>query len=276
MTDKDQLVELQHEIEQLTNRNQLMPRLREYFGPSSQPVIHQIIDQTGMPRDLVIDAMVQIALHKRLIPQSMIGILLKHNPEDGQWVADCLHCIVSLGLIKYDADRNQLIVVYDIPSDLQRELDAFQYPLPMVCKPNELKHNKDTGYITTRGSVILRDNHHDNDICLDHLNRMNSVPLRINTNTAGMIANRWRNLDKPKQDEDIRDFQKRKKAFEKFDSTVKLIMRLLYEAGNVFYLTHKFDKRGRTYCQGYHVNYQGAPWNKAVIELAYGEVLNAA
>ena len=275
MIDKDPLVELQHEIEQLTNKNQLMPRLREYFGTASQPLIHQIIAQVSMPADIVVDALVQIALHKRMMPQSMIGILMKHNPDDGQWVADTLHVIVALGLIKYDEGRKQLIVVYDIPSDLQREIDTFQYPLPMVCEPNVLKSNRDTGYITTRGSAILRDNHHEDDICLDHLNRVNRVALKVNTNTASMIANRWRNLDKPKEDEDIRDFQKRKKAFEKFDSTVKLIMKLLYEAGNVFYLTHKYDKRGRTYCQGYHVNYQGAPWNKAVIELAHPECVLA-
>jgi hypothetical protein len=273
MTKIDPLIELQYEIEQLTSKNQLMPRLREYFGPSSQPLIHQLVESVGMPIDFAVDALVQIALHKRMIPASMIGILLKHNPDDAQWVSDCLHAIVGLGLIKYDTERNQLIVVYDIPSDLQRELDSFQYPLPMVCEPNELRNNRDTGYILSRNSAILRDNYHDGDICLDHLNRMNKVALRINTDTAGMIANRWRNLDKPKPDEDIRDFHKRKKAFEKFDSTVKLVMRLLYEAGNLFYLTHKYDKRGRTYCQGYHVNYQGAPWNKAVIELANPEVL---
>lgn len=275
MTNQDPLIELQHEIEQLTNKFQLMPRLRDYFGASNQPLIHQIIEEVGMPTDIVVDALVQIALHKRMVPSSMIGILLKHNPDDAQWVADTLHVIVALNLIKYDEARNQLIVIYDIPSDLQKELDAFQYPLPMVCEPNTLKTNRDTGYITSRGSVILRDNHHDGDICLDHLNRMNRVPLRVNTMTSSMIANRWRGLDKPKEDEDIRDFQKRKKAFEKFDSTVRLIMRMLYEAGNRFYLTHKYDKRGRTYCQGYHVNYQGAPWNKAVVELADMEVVTS-
>lgn len=273
MIDKDPHVELQHRIEQLTNKNQLMPRLREYFGAENQPLIHNLINSIGMPVDFAVEALVQIALHKRMIPESMIGILLKHNPNDPQWVADALYIIVSMQLIKYDPSRKQLIVVHDIPHDLQCELDCFQYPLPMVCKPNLLKTNRDTGYITTRGSAILRDNYHDEDICLDHLNRMNRVALSINSHTAGMIANRWRNLDKPKEDEDMKDFQKRKKAFEKFDSTVRHVMKLLYQAGNCFFLTHKYDKRGRSYCQGYHVNYQGAPWNKAVIELATPEMV---
>lgn len=275
MTEQDPLVELQHHIEQLTNKNQLMPRLREYFGAESQPLIHSIINSIGMPTDFATEALLQIALHKRMSPSSMIGILLKHNPDDVQWVADALTVLIAINLIKFDPSKDQLIVIHDIPQQLQRELDCFQYPLPMVCQPNVLKTNRDTGYITVRGSAILRDNHHDNDICLDHLNRMNRVALRVNTHTAGMIANRWRNLDKPKPDEDIRDFQKRKKAFEKFDSTVRQVMKVLYEAGNRFYLTHKYDKRGRSYCQGYHVNYQGAPWNKAVVELANPELVTS-
>lgn len=273
MIDNDPYVELQHKIEQLTNKNQLMPRLRAYFGADSQPLIHNIINSVGLPIEFGTEVMVQIALHKRMIPSSMIGIMLKYNPENPQWVADTLHVMVALQLLKYDDERNQLIVIHDIPHDLQRELDCFQYPLPMVCEPNTLKTNRDTGYITVRGSAILRDNYHEEDICLDHLNRMNRVALRINSHTAGMIANRWRNLDKPKEDEDHKDFMKRKKAFEKFDSTVRFVMKFLYEAGNRFFLTHKYDKRGRSYCQGYHVNYQGAPWNKAVIELANPELV---
>jgi len=38
-------------------------------------------------------------------------------------------------------------------------------------------------------------------------------------------------------------------------------------------MTHRYDKRGRVYCMGYHVNYQGTPWNKAVIELADKEMI---
>ena len=275
MTQNNPFVELQLEIEQLTNKNQLMPRLRAYFGADNQPLIHSIINSVGMPVDFATEVLVQIALHKRMIPASLIGIMLKHKPEDGQWVADCIHLMIALQLLKYDPARNQLIVVHDIPHNLQMELDCFQYPLPMVCLPKELRTNRDTGYYTIRNSAILRDNFHEEDICLDHLNRMNKVPLSINSHTSGMIANRWRNLDKPKEEETLHDYQKRKKAFEKFDATVRYVMKMLYQAGNRFFLTHKYDKRGRSYCQGYHVNPQGAPWNKAVLELADKEYVHS-
>jgi DNA-directed RNA polymerase len=53
-------------------------------------------------------------------------------------------------------------------------------------------------------------------------------------------------------------------------------MDLMFTAGNRFYMTHKYDKRGRTYSQGYHINPQGNDWNKAVIEFADKEVINVA
>ena len=39
------------------------------------------------------------------------------------------------------------------------------------------------------------------------------------------------------------------------------------------YLTHKFDRRGRTYSCGYHVNTQGTDYNKAVLGLKNKELV---
>jgi DNA-directed RNA polymerase len=61
--------------------------------------------------------------------------------------------------------------------------------------------------------------------------------------------------------------------FEKYDRTAKDVITALSIHTDGFYLTHKYDKRGRVYCQGYHINYQGAPWNKATIQLADKELV---
>lgn len=125
----------------------------------------------------------------------------------------------------------------------------------------------------TEGSVILKKNFHNDDVCLDHINRCNRIPLTINQTTATMVKNQWRNLDKQKDGETREEFLKRKKAFEKHDRTAKDVMSILTAKTDVFYLTHKYDKRGRTYCQGHHVTYQGTPWNKAVIQFANTELV---
>ncbi len=73
----------------------------------------------------------------------------------------------------------------------------------MVVEPRKLKTNSDTGYLVSgfHGSVILKNNHHEDDVCLDHLNRLNRIKLQINEQTAVMVSNKWKNLDKPKNGE---------------------------------------------------------------------------
>src|SRR5690606_38220392 len=117
--------------------------------------------------------------------------------------------------------------------------DRYQYPLPMIVEPRELGNNTDTGYFTSRNSVILKNNHHEEDVCLDHLNHMNKIKLTLNNEVSSFIENSWRNLDKPKNGEDRKDFERRKRAFEKYDRTARDVMAHLEIAGSEFYLTHK-------------------------------------
>ena len=59
---------------------------------------------------------------------------------------------------------------------LRYAYNAFYLP-PMIIKPRTVRHNRDSGYITQRGeSLILGyyENHHDDDICLDAINTLNS------------------------------------------------------------------------------------------------------
>ncbi|MDN8660510.1 hypothetical protein Q0N58_15295, partial [Staphylococcus aureus] len=76
---------------------------------------------------------------------------------------------------------------------VQDEIAQFQYPLPMVVEPEPVLHNKQTGYVTVKGSVILKNNHHDDDVVLEHLNEMNSIKLRMNEHTVANVQNQWRN-----------------------------------------------------------------------------------
>lgn len=201
----------------------------------------------------------------------MVGILHRHFKDYSdpfQACADALHKAVNANLIKWGIRTDKFVVNFDIPEDVQQELDQYQYPLPCVVLPQHVRTNRDTGMFRSRGSIILKDNHHEEDVCLDHINRMNRIKFSLDFETAIMVQNSWRNLDKPKAGEEKGEYEKRVRAFDKYDRSSREVMAKLIMADNEFYLTHKFDKRGRIYSQGYHVNYQGNPWNKAVIELA--------
>lgn len=268
----DPRIELQTELELLYSKNQTLTRLR------AEILEHETIDFIGyfnekeIDPDFALDLMVQMMLHKRTTLPILTAILRPHF-NDTQRTVDEIKRAAEADLVDWAPSIEQFVVKIDITPDVQAEIDQYQYPLPMVVKPKLIRDNRDTGYFLSSGSIILRKNHHEDDVCLDHINRMNRIRFAFDQQTASMIRNRWRNLDRPKQGESDNEFKKRVKAFEKYDRSSRAVMAKLLQHGNDFYLTHKYDKRGRSYCQGYHVNYQGAPWNKAVIELADKEIV---
>lgn len=270
--DRQTLVNHQIELERLYSNNQVIPRIRAEFQGCEAVQFTDYLIEKEIPVNFGIDLLVQMALHKRATLQTLIGILY-HHFNDAQVCADMLLKACMADLCNWDPGLKLFIVVFEITPDVQEDLDRFQYPLPMVVEPRPIEKNRDTGYYIGGGSVILRNNHHEDDVCLDHLNRANAVRYTVNADTALMVRNKWRNLDKPKEGETREEFERRKKAFNKYDRTSKQVMALLMQHSDHFYLTHKYDKRGRVYCQGYHVNYQGTAWNKAVIEFADTELV---
>lgn len=273
MKQVDELMQHQEEMERVFSNNQLISRIRAEFTECTQFDFKGYFAAKGINERFGFDILVQMALHKRAPLPTLVG-LLRHHAASSQECVDMIQKAAEADLLDWDPQIEIFIVKFTISQDVQDEIDKFQYPLPMVVMPKELKGNLDSGYLLAKGSVILRDNHHDDDVCLDHLNRMNKVKLTINLDTARLVKNQWRRLDKRAEGETKEDFQRRVKAFEKFDRTAKDVMQFLMKESTHFYLTHKYDKRGRIYCQGYHVSYQGTPWCKAVIEFAEEEIVN--
>ena len=267
------IVEHQVMLEMLYNKNQTTKRIRQEFTECKEFDFKTYIEECGLPIPFGLDLLVQMALHKRAGVETLIGCL-QHHAENPQQIADWLLVAAEKDLVDYDPQLKVFIVKFTISIDVQEELDRYQYPLPMVMVPKRVLSNKDTGYLTSVGSIILKNNHHNDDVCLDHINRMNEIPLSINTNVATMVKNKWKNLDCKKSDETFDEYKQRVRAFEKYNKCAKDVIDILKTEGNKFYLTHKYDKRGRIYCQGYHCTYQGASWNKAVIEFADKEIID--
>lgn len=270
---EEDLLIKQLDLETFLSKRQLIPRIKAEFKESTEVDFSAYFKEMGIPQDFAYDLLAQLVIHKRPTLPTLVGIL-RHHFDDSQVTVNMLMKAAEADLMDWIPDLKIFMVRIDISPDVQKELDEFQYPMPMVVPPQHLKMNLDSGYYITRGSVILRDNHHDDDVCLDYLNKMNQVKLCLDNDTATMIKNRWRNLDKPKPGESHDDFQRRRKQFEKYDRTAKAAITLLQSLNDHFYITWKYDKRGRSYSMGYQVNIQGNPWNKAVINLYERELVN--
>lgn len=266
----DSKFEAQIELEHLYSKNHLKRRISREFNV---PEVIAHCEEHSIPVKFGIDLLTTMVIHKRANVAMLVSIL-HHHFETLQDCADMLLQAARHNLVDYSDISYVFIMRLNVTSDVYEELERYQYPLPLLVQPKEITKNYQSGYYTFEKSVILRNNHHNDDVYLEHLNRCNKVAYTINMDTATMIQNRWADLDHQRPNELLKDYQQRVKAFEKYDRSSRAVLDILVENGNEFYLSHRYDKRGRCYCQGYHVTYQGNDWNKAVIEFAQKEVIN--
>ena len=182
-----------------------------------------------------------------------------------------------------------LMVVSCIPlsENLVEFINNSQFLPPMVCKPLELLHNYSSGYLTHNDSLILGSgNHHDGDICLDVLNAMNSVELKLALEFLDTVEEESSDITvesikdaankKGKYLSDAEAKERVRLALEGWDTFKRQSYKfyaLMAQQGNRFYLNHKVDKRGRIYSHGYHINTQGTSFKKAMMEFAKEELI---
>lgn len=266
--------EVQRQTETLFHKNQMMKRIREVFMNAETDFLG-IMKAAQYPVEFGFALLAQMTLHKRANLPTLVGILRHHvEQKNCQLTADLLVKAVELDLVDFDIQTEIFIIVHDIPEAVQDELDAYQFPLPMIIPPKPVTHNKETGYLTHKGSIILQDNHHEGDVNLEHINRMNSIPLSIELRTTSMVKNKWKGLDRQDSDETREEYLQRIRTFNKYNRTAHLVHGYIESAGEgICYLTHKYDKRGRVYCVGFHVNPQGNQWNKGALLFANKELL---
>lgn len=262
--------EIQSDLETLYSKHQLLPVLREEFATIAEeypdPAYHPFISEM----------LAQICLHRQADPPTMVGLL---SPKYGspQSVADMLLLMCEFDYVDFDPStqpHGSFIVKFDISEDVQTMLDRYQYPLPMIMAPKKVEDNFSTGYHTIKGSVVLNGSKYfaTVDVCLDHLNRINAVPLTLDFSVIRSNEGRYIKPTR-KEGESYDDFRKRLKQASVFYGVSVEVMEGLDELSEVVYLTHKFDRRGRCYASGYHINTQGTDYNKAVLQLAHKEKL---
>lgn len=178
----------------------------------------------------------------------------------------------------YDINRRsddsfEIVSRLHLPEDVVHWVENTQYLPPMIVKPIEVKNNKDTGYLTTKDSLILgKGNFHNGNICLDAINTANSVQLKLDTDFVSKYELEFNASTKPKR-KAVTPMGLRT-AIDNFSHYKKMTYRtmaLIAITNNKFYLTHRVDKRGRLYSCGYHINSQGTAYNKACIEFAIEE-----
>lgn len=152
-----------------------------------------------------------------------------------------------------------------LPQYLIDSINNMEYLPPMVCEPVEITGNYQNGYLTFKDSMVLgKGNHHDGDLCLDVINTMNKVSLKLDTAFLSTVE---------EEPTFALDTQEKIDQWANFKAQSYRMYMLMERHGNKFHLTHKVDKRGRIYAQGYHISTQGTAFKKAAIELSKEEYI---
>jgi hypothetical protein len=200
--------------------------------------------------------------------QCMVGMLasrfdIEDHIDAVKTAAEVTAIISKTGLINIERSGSGNYIMISTKYGLDEELPEPERHAILMKNPPIMVSNR---HLEHGGSLILggSQNHHDGDICLDHLNRMNGIKLKLNRQflrkyeEAPTFA-----LDSKEKREQWEDF-----ITNSYRAYIKLV-----RAGNRFYLEHNYDKRGRTYAEGYHISTQGSSFKRSIVQLADAELV---
>lgn len=177
---------------------------------------------------------------------------------------DRAKCAAEIIALCYQADLITITKVSDktmlitTDFDLGVEIPEFGKHMPVFQKPEPVARNPILGNLFKQ---------HSEDVCTDHINRMNAIPLALEFRVISDLPETTKApLDTDEQKEQWEDFKRR--SLETYAEVAKRD-----PAEEPFYLNHSVDTRGRCYCSGYYINYQGASFKKAIVQLAEKEVI---
>ena len=245
----------------------LVTSLREYISQSYWDSKNQRLEHLA-GKDLVkviLNILTQtVLIAKHYIPLVTVCSSVKFGLDkyhDIQTCADILWLINQTELILIDVldDTRYIVSNMELSDELVNRLTIMCVLPPLVGKPRTLRHNKSCGYITIKSdSLILGDkeNHHDECISLDVLNTLNQQALQLDLDICYKFEKELTG--------DELTHNKAKEQFEYFRDILK---------DQTIHFTHKVDKRGRVYTQGYQFNTQGSSFEKGCINLKTKETV---
>lgn len=244
----------QLQLEELYDKHQQFPRLMELFKKAN------IVSGTGSEEILVL--LVHVAIQKRIPIAAALGILgAKHPYEDAAIIIE--FCVQNnlVGLHK-----DMLTANYEPDSKTQEQMKLYMFPPPMVVQPQEIEHNYQSGYLNCEYSVMTKKSHTKEDVCLDVINILNSFEYTLNLNVLES-SSQYDSLKDYKTGESQEDYAKRYKQWKRFDTVTRELISNHYQDVDSIWFTHQYDKRGRVYCRGYNISYQGSEWSKALVHM---------
>jgi hypothetical protein len=159
------------------------------------------------------------------------------------------------------ADEGVLTIQSKLSLDeamLQRIANTKYLP-PMLVPPSDVSSNKGNQYLTFKTSLVKKSyNFHNEYLAYDVINILQSYELSLDEFVV------HQEIESSKTELDT---QEKKDNFNRMVLASKATYLEILDAGNKFYEPWSYDKRGRSYMDGYHINYQSSQYKKALINI---------
>lgn len=186
--------------------------------------------------------------------------------HDIQTCGDILWLINQTDLILIDIVDTRYYIKsnMELQEELINRLNIMCVLPPMLVKPSKLRHNRSSGYLTIDGDNLIlgdKENYHDEAISLDVLNTLNQQAFQLDLDICYKFEKEFKSEFDKDTDEYLNQHKTHNKAKEQFEYFRDVIQ------DKTIFFTHKVDKRGRIYSQGYQFNTQGSSYEKACINL---------
>lgn len=258
-------------------RDSVIPRILEWtkghFYESKNKRLAQLRHEEDI-QYLLEDIMAVVLIEQYTTIQAVCGRVASQMSMD---TFNAVKCIAELMVFMAEADLFDLVTAkasetgsimvqakYDVDEEIREYINNTMYLPPMIEAPEIVQRNYDMSYKTIKSWMILgNENKHVMPIGLDVINILNQIELELDERVLMLHEQPNKKLDTV---EKVKQFEAMRKASRK-------VYDLLLEHGNSFYLTWKYDKRGRIYSQGYHVNIQSTEYKKALINLKRKELI---
>jgi len=256
---------------------------KEYSYDSKNVRLDAVLAQDGFSIDKLIEEIMIIVIpeEKPVQIQAMAGKLAPFFKFENIW--DGIKTAAEVLVVACESDIYDIIPASNTSSgsievksnfvlspETRDKIDVMQYLPPLVCKPGKIYRNYQSAYLTKEDSIILgKGNHHEEKQALDAINIANSVALSLDEE----ILKIEEPLKFKKPAESLASESERIKSMQRLINSSKRVYQQMLDVGNKFFLSWKFDKRGRMYSMGYHVNIQSTEYKKALINLANKQVI---
>lgn len=256
---KDELLEMEDKI----NDYLIKGEMNSYYESKNQRI--KGITHSGKE---IANYIALISLGRRIPIQEAIGKLL-HKLFDGISKDNLTTTAELFGVVKdiiYSVERKMhevyLVPLFELEEDIVEYLNDLMYLPPMMEKPIEWNSNTGGGLKTIKEHLILgsTNNKHYKYQAYDVVNILQDIKWRLDVDTVDTKEEPNKILDGEALDQFINHSKQSSKLYNRYKYTD-------------FYFMWKYDKRGRIYSSGYHINLQSTSYKKASLNFAKKELI---